>query len=207
MTVPTRLILPTDTLTPDPKETAARLKLGPSDAVEREAGRPLDDAIASALARLIPHVRAVCSFVTVPITVADAAVDLGFGPIPSRALAKHLARCREAAVFALTLGTGVDRHLLRLSGTSPAMQFLTDGLASAMAEAACDRAEEQIVGNRPHRSRFSPGYGDFPLSVQQEVLAMTDAGRRLGITLNPALLMSPSKSVTAVIGLLPEEGA
>ena len=193
---PTRLILPTEALTPDPRETAARLKIG-SEAVEGEA-------IKAALAALTPHVRAVCSFVTVPVTATEKTVDLGFGPIASRSLAKHLAGCREAAVFALTLGAGVDRYLLRLSHVSPASQFLADGLASSMAEAACDLAEKRIAGERPHRFRFSPGYGDFPLSAQPDVLAMTDAGRRLGITLNPAYLMSPSKSVTAVIGLLPE---
>ena len=49
--------------------------------------------------------------------------------------------------------------------------------------------------------RFSPGYGDYPLSVQRELLQLTDAPRRIGLTLTPGDMMTPSKSITAVIGL------
>ena len=51
------------------------------------------------------------------------------------------------------------------------------------------------------RPRFSPGYGDLPLDVQSPLLALTDATRRLGVTLSESNLMNPLKSVTAVIGL------
>ncbi|MCR5275107.1 MAG: Vitamin B12 dependent methionine synthase activation subunit, partial [Clostridiales bacterium] len=48
---------------------------------------------------------------------------------------------------------------------------------------------------------FSPGYGDLPIEVQKEFLPLLDAERRLGITLSDSYLMSPSKSVTAIIGI------
>ena len=51
------------------------------------------------------------------------------------------------------------------------------------------------------RPRFSPGYGDFPLSAQKEILDGLEAGKRIGITLTEGYLMMPSKSVTAVIGV------
>ena len=57
-------------------------------------------------------------------------------------------------------------------------------------------AEDKIL-----RPRFSPGYGDLPLDFQKEFLKITDASRKLGISLNDSLLMSPSKSVTAIIGI------
>ena len=49
--------------------------------------------------------------------------------------------------------------------------------------------------------RFSPGYGDLPLSAQKNIFAVLDPERRIGLTLNSSLLMSPSKSVTAFVGL------
>ena len=49
--------------------------------------------------------------------------------------------------------------------------------------------------------RFSPGYGDLPLSLQPGICAVLDAERRVGIHVTPSFLMNPSKSVTAVIGL------
>ena len=44
-------------------------------------------------------------------------------------------------------------------------------------------------------------FGDLPLDVQSPLLALTDATRRLGVTLSESNLMNPLKSVTAVIGL------
>ena len=48
---------------------------------------------------------------------------------------------------------------------------------------------------------FSPGYGDLPLDLQREIFAALDCPKRIGVSLNESLLMSPSKSVSAIIGL------
>ena len=53
------------------------------------------------------------------------------------------------------------------------------------------------------RPRFSPGYGDLPLAVQREFMTLLDCAHLIGINLNESLLMSPSKSVTAIIGIYP----
>lgn len=134
---------------------------------------------------------------------AEGVTELGFGALPSYDLVKNLGGCREAFLLAVTLGTGVDRLLLRLSRLSPARHFVTDALASAMAEAACDAAEKAVTGGVPCRPRYSPGYGDLPLTVQPPLLARLDASRRCGITVSDTLIMSPSKSITAIIGILP----
>ena len=54
-------------------------------------------------------------------------------------------------------------------------------------------------------SRYSPGYGDLPLELQREIIRVLDCGRTIGITLTESLLMQPSKSVTAVIGMKERE--
>ena len=51
------------------------------------------------------------------------------------------------------------------------------------------------------RPRFSPGYGDLPLEAQESVFKALDCHRKIGLALNDSLLMSPSKSVTAIVGL------
>lgn len=53
---------------------------------------------------------------------------------------------------------------------------------------------------------FLRATGDFPLSVQKDLLGGLEAGKRLGITLTEGGLMMPSKSVTAVIGISPVKG-
>ena len=71
-----------------------------------------------------------------------------------------------------------------------------------MAEAACDRTDNILSSRLICRPRFSPGYGDLPLSLQPEVIRATGADRRLGITLSSSLLMTPKKSVTAIKGII-----
>ena len=42
------------------------------------------------------------------------------------------------------------------------------------------------------RPRFSPGYGDLPLTVQKDFFRVLDCTRKIGLSLNDSLLMSPS---------------
>jgi len=128
-------------------------------------------------------------------------LDCGFGEFKSATLKKNLQGCKEVFVFAVTLGHGVDRLLTQLSLVSPAKYFITDALASSMAEAAADKADELVKGNVLCRPRFSPGFGDLSLEVQPKILTLLNAQRLLGITTNKSFLMSPGKSVTAIMGI------
>lgn len=145
-----------------------------------------------------------CKYTAVRVDVSfpmENQIDIGFGGVQSRSLYKNLYGCKEAFIFAVTIGYGVDRLLKRLSVTSMAEHFITDALASAYAESACDMADAEIKGDLICRPRFSPGYGDLPLEIQPKILETVDAGRRLNITLGKTLLMSPSKSITAIMGI------
>ncbi len=132
---------------------------------------------------------------------SEGVIDLGFGEFQSIDLYRNLGGAKEAFIFAVTIGIGVDRHLMRLYSLSAAEHFISDGIASALAEAACDRVNEILAAGLDCRKRFSPGYGDFPLELQPKVLETVNAGRLLGITLSSSLLMTPKKSITAVMGI------
>ena len=115
-----------------------------------------------------------------------------------------LAGCDRAVLLACTLGTRFDALLLSAQARDMSKAVICDALGSAFVEAGCDEAEQDISTRFPNlflTDRFSPGYGDLPLSVQPDICAALDAPRRLGITVTPSLLMNPVKSVTAVIGL------
>ena len=127
--------------------------------------------------------------------------DLGFGEFESKSLEKNLNGCSEAFVFLITLGYECDRLLNKLSFLSPAKHFICDALASSFAESVCDKAEEIIKENIKCRVRFSPGYGDLPLAVQPKLLEMLNAQKLCGITINDSLLMSPSKTITCIMGI------
>ena len=118
--------------------------------------------------------------------------------------ARMLADCRQAALLACTLGARFDLKLLALQARDMAEAALWDACGSALAEAGCDAAEAEIAARFPElflTDRFSPGYGDLPLTLQPDICAALDAGRRLGVHVSESLLMNPVKTVTAVIGL------
>ena len=144
-----------------------------------------------------------CRFVSVrlPYITDGKKLNCGFGEFESTILAKNLGDCREIFVFASTLGVGVDRLLNRLSALSAAEFFITDALASSLAEALMNEAEKRVKGDLLCKPRFSPGFGDFGLEHQPAILDLVNAGRLLGITTNKAYLMSPMKSVTAIMGI------
>ena len=136
-----------------------------------------------------------------PVTVDGGEVILGFGRVKSFALAKCLSGYREAYVFAITLGIGIDRLVSRISKISRAEAFIYDAVASALAEAVCDVAEAEIVGDREAGFRFAVGYGDFSLDHQGSVLDYLGAPTYLGISLTDSGLMVPFKTITAVVGV------
>lgn len=117
---------------------------------------------------------------------------------------KHLMNCQEMILFCATLSQHTDT-CIRLAQTSDVLAgMMTDAMASALTEQLCDAAESEILGNFKQKYatwRFSPGYGDFPLSVQSDMLALLQAQKTTGICLTESNLMIPRKSVTAIIGL------
>lgn len=121
-------------------------------------------------------------------------------------LARHLKGCTEVAVFAATLGLAVDRLIAKKQMTDIAGAAITDAAAAALIEAVCDEVNRDITAGAcalgmATRSRFSPGYGDLALDVQDTILAILDAGKRCGITLTAGGMMMPTKSVTALVGI------
>lgn len=123
--------------------------------------------------------------------------------LPGRTAAKLLADCDTAAVLVCTLGADFDRWSRQLQVRDMTRAVMLDALGSAYVEAGCDAAEEAIRARFPGKfltDRFSPGYGDLPLTVQPRLMQLAGASR-IGVTLTDSLLMNPQKSVTAVVGL------
>lgn len=136
-----------------------------------------------------------------PLRAEGDRLDFGVFGLQSTALAKNLAGCGEVFLFAATLGFGVDRLLLRLQKSEPSFALAFDAWCSAAVESWCDEVNAKLGENETLRPRFSPGYGDVPLSLQRDVLAALDAQRKLGITLSDTFFMTPLKSVTAFVGI------
>lgn len=124
--------------------------------------------------------------------------------VQGRNIKSHLSGCYGAIVMCATLGAEVDK-LIRISQISDmAKAVVIDSFASVAIEQVCSKADELIAEKYPDcyiTFRFSPGYGDYPIELQQKILTLLDAPRKIGLTANSSCLLTPSKSVTAVMGL------
>ena len=141
-----------------------------------------------------------------PVRRREGIVDLGFAKTSSEALWRNLTGCGSVVLFAATVGIGMDRWIARYSTLSPARAVLLQALGAERIEALCDVFNEEVTREqaalgRGTRPRFSPGYGDLPLEMQKQIFAVLDCPRMIGLSLNENLMMSPSKSVTALIGV------
>lgn len=124
--------------------------------------------------------------------------------LPGHTAGRMLETCDQAVLLACTLGAEFDTLLRREQARDMARAAILNACGSAWVEAGCDAAEREIAERFPRRfltDRFSPGYGDLPLSLQPTVCAALDVRRRLGIHVSNSNLMTPVKSVTAIIGL------
>ncbi|WP_461813191.1 Vitamin B12 dependent methionine synthase activation subunit [Faecalimonas sp.] len=133
-------------------------------------------------------------------------ITIGNMVINSAALSKNLKGCQEVILFGATLGTGVDMLMKRRAITDMASVVVLQACAAAILEEFCDKcvgaiSEELKKSELYLRPRFSPGYGDFSISHQGEILNMLDSSKKIGLTMTKGGMLTPIKSITAVIGI------
>ena len=127
-----------------------------------------------------------------------------------RDIYRHLKDARFAALMACTLGMDAERRLRTTGAQHPLEGAVLDAACSAYVEAAVEQMDQQVktdaaVHGLAGNWRFSPGYGDCPLSAQRSIVNALNATRLIGLTVTPTSLLMPTKSVTAVIGLFDGE--
>lgn len=141
-----------------------------------------------------------------PMKAFEDSLDLGFCKTESKGLCRALEGCESIILFAATVGVGIDRLIARYSLVSPARSLMLQAIGTERAEALCDIFCREIAAEKAKcglvtRPRFSPGYGDLPLEMQRDIFAALDCPKHIGVSLGESLLMSPSKSVTAIMGV------
>ena len=136
---------------------------------------------------------------------ADDRIVVGPMDIKSKSLGRNLKGCDKVVLFGATLGTGVDRMITRASLTDMAKAAVLQACAAALLEEYCDECQKKIGEEMEKeglylRPRFSPGYGDFDISHQEMLMRMLDCAKTIGLTMTDSFMMTPTKSVTALIG-------
>ena len=176
----------------------------------KEATVEVTDLLENCLAEAQSVLSYQVCYAVFPVRKDGERLNLGFACTDSAHLRRNLAGCDRAAVFAATVGLGLDRLIARYSRTSPARALMVQAIGAERIEALCDvfcqeLGDELYRCGTAVRPRFSPGYGDLPLELQRDIFRVLDCPSKIGLTLNDSLLMSPTKSVTALIGIGPEE--
>ncbi len=143
-----------------------------------------------------------------PVSIDGDICDFGSVRVKSRHLSNALRNSEYAVVMAATLGVGADRLIYKYSHINTAKAHMLDAVATERIETLCDKfcreLNSDFRGNNLECGfRFSPGYGDLPLEFQREIFSILEPHKHIGLTLNESLMMSPSKSVSAVLALKP----
>lgn len=138
------------------------------------------------------------------ILTKDRDLDLG-----SETLRRHLMGCHQVVAMAVTIGPLLEDQVEDLFSQGHYQSaLLLDAAGSAAVEATADQTDMMIAAKMNKSGfhtirRFSPGYGDWDLSVQQELLPLT-GGHEIGIAVTSSSMLTPRKSITALIGVHPE---
>ena len=126
--------------------------------------------------------------------------------LEGESIRNHLSESRLCVIMAATLGPEIDKTIRYISRRDLSEAIIMDAVATTAIEAFCDEIESSVISQAKRdglfaTQRFSPGYGDLPLSVQPHILRALDAPRKIGLAATEKLVMIPRKSVTAIIGL------
>ena len=140
------------------------------------------------------------------LIISDGTITAGSIKTDSKALLKNLDGCEKAVIFAATVGIGIDRLIFKYSSVSPSRALMFQAIGAERIESLCDMFSAEICEKYAAEglyitARFSPGYGDFSVRAQKDFFKILDCPRKIGLSLNDSFIMSPTKSVTAVIGI------
>ena len=136
----------------------------------------------------------------------DGGIQLDDLCIYSKDIARLTSRSDECILIAATLGHETDRQISIAQQKNMLEGLALDSCASVMIDSCIDSFIESDIlpslrENERMTHRFSPGYGDLSMSVTEDIIAILDATKRIGLSVTRSLMMSPVKSVTAIAGL------
>lgn len=172
----------------------------------RGADDSFDDLIDTCIAEAEPVLSYRVCYTYLDVKDTDGLM-LGNIPAESTTIRKAIRGADTVLLFATTVGAPFDRLIHRYSALEPSKALILQAIGAERVESLCGAFSKEIntelcKSGKQLTPRVSPGYGDIPLSMQRDIFAVLDCPRKIGLTLDESLLMSPSKSVTALCGVI-----
>lgn len=176
--------------------------------MKKELPPAMEQLLCSAHAQLMEQIRPGFVYALFACRPTPLGIELAPGGfcLPGESARRHLAGCDRAVLMCVSLGEGAERALRQAQTRDMALCVVMDAVASALVECACDQAQD-LVQQRlqapgvAFTRRFSPGYGDLPLDIQEGFLSLLRAQHRLGVSALEGGTLVPRKTVTAFWGL------
>ncbi|MDY3974490.1 MAG: methionine synthase [Veillonella caviae] len=129
--------------------------------------------------------------------------------VEGSSIRKHLEKSKCVFVLAVTIGEGVELRSAELfKEGNYTLGLLVDAAATTAVEQVADQVNDLINKEASKHGytttwRFSPGYGNWDLGIQSD-LAHIIGTDTIGLSVTEASLLFPRKSVTAIIGCMPQ---
>lgn len=122
--------------------------------------------------------------------------------LPGEDIWKHIEGCSEIYLLCGTIGFNVEKEIAKNFVKDKTLAIILDAAATSAIESYLDDIEKTLEGKLT--TRYSCGYGDLNIEIQKEICAVLDTFRKIGVYVNEAYMLSPQKSVTAIIGVIDE---
>jgi hypothetical protein len=139
---------------------------------------------------------------------ASNATIMGSQPLILKApkIIHYLSSSVQIAVIGLTIGPKLEKQVSQYFACGEYTSgLLLDAAGTAAVEVAADQVCEFIKRKAAQQGyltlpRFSPGYGEWDITVQPLILNLANA-HEINLTATESCMLLPRKSITAVIGL------
>lgn len=141
------------------------------------------------------------------LSKGEESVETEVANLPGKDIAKLLKSSFEVIFCATTIGIELEEEINRLLNEKKILEAtILDAIGSTAADTAMDYLNNLLKAEATRKGlsltrRYSPGYGDFPLSTQESLVRFS-GGEALGIRVSPSYMLIPRKSVTAIIGVM-----
>jgi len=115
-------------------------------------------------------------------------------------------KTNKLVVYVVTIGPGVDEKVKNLTADGHIFEaYLLNGIGAGAAEMVANDLNLYIndtYGNGTAYKRFSPGYGDWPVTDQAKVFKLLNPEKNIGVKLTDSYIMLPEKSTSGIMGIV-----
>lgn len=137
---------------------------------------------------------------------SDSGIEIEGAKFLSKDILRLTSRSNECYLLAATLGHETDRRILMAQQKDMVEGLALDACASVRIDDFIDgfiksKIKTELKDGEFLTSRFSPGYGDLSMTATEDIIAVLNAEKRIGLSVTKSLMMIPVKSVTAIIGI------